>query len=999
MSALCMLVCTYSSDTFIETHHGVYEYVRKPLIQQHAEKYCEYKFATLLSDKHEAQKLARNHVMFPVWLKEEKSNSRTQPLTTLVFENRTDTKYAKLLAYFPSLPEITVCGHIQWDNANKDFATVFSYAVQSFSNEFQLRGMIHEDGFIRFAIIVHGHHSRYSPVFLNDGQWHHFCVTWQKRNGTMSFYADGLWKASFKLPASEDIIKGGIFIIGQDQDSFGGTFKDKESFSGNITNLNVWSRILSHVQIQMVSQCTKLEKGIIFGWRTHQLEVEPSVKKMKTESVCRDIYHQLRKAEERNISQSFASRVNKIANRTLISENSLSTEYRQINVSEALEYLQAIEKGMEKQNSSMDTLDLLVVIQILKEVANMDVNSTEETIEDLSYHFVQVTGEILEQDDQDVWAEVDLVIKSPMTIIQTVEKMASNLIPLLSDEKSEIFIHHKNLEIAVSKVEEKGDRYVYKVQNAMKMDQIEVPGTDLMKIAQNGDTDIVVLNTWFNQQSLENLFGGFRYNFVQGNRAASDGEYEHVGTYLGSAVISSTVFYGEEEISTSAQYYLWHDNKIQSKSSKLKQIPICAFWDFSIRTEQGGSWSTVGCTIKNSFADSTICFCNHTTNFAVLLQVYDVQRSTEEEWILRTLTFIGCGVSLCALVVTFILFLVVGIPKSERTTVHKNLIFALAAAEALLMCSEMAKANDVLCVTVTACLHLFFMAAFAWMLVEGLLLWSKVVAVNMSEGRRMKFYYITGWGLPIIIVSVTLATSFNKYVADTHCWLNVQTDIIWAFVGPVLFILTVNTFVLFRVVMVTISSARRRSKMMTPSCSLEKQISIQVWATAKPVVVLLPVLGLTWLCGVLVHLSVIWAYIFIFLNSFQGLYIFVIYAIYNSEVRNAIQRMKEKKKALSFTNCSQPTNYLSSPRNTMWDNGKPSLTPPKSSLSDMPTKNPVNKGNIVAKHPVNIYSILSTDNTYAHPAADGDIIASTELCAAKVDLNEVTAEKMESGGK
>ncbi|MEE6523267.1 hypothetical protein FKM82_022085 [Ascaphus truei] len=86
------------------------------------------------------------------------------------------------------------------------------------------------------------------------------------------------------------------------------------------------------------------------------------------------------------------------------------------------------------------------------------------------------------------------------------------------------------------------------------------------------------------------------------------------------------------------------------------------------------------------------------------------------------------------------------VPKSERTTVHKNLIFALAAAEALLMFSELAKTNEVVCITVTASLHLFFMAAFAWMLVEGLLLWSKVVAVNMSEDRRMKFYYVTGWG-------------------------------------------------------------------------------------------------------------------------------------------------------------------------------------------------------------------------------------------------------------
>lgn len=38
---------------------------------------------------------------------------------------------------------------------------------------------------------------------------------------------------------------------------------------------------------------------------------------------------------------------------------------------------------------------------------------------------------------------------------------------------------------------------------------------------------------------------------------------------------------------------------------------------------------------------------------------------------------------------------------------------------------------------------------------------------------------------------------------------------------------------------------------------------------AKPVLVLLPVLGLTWVCGVFVHLSIVWAYVFIVLNSLQ----------------------------------------------------------------------------------------------------------------------------------
>lgn len=47
-------------------------------------------------------------------------------------------------------------------------------------------------------------------------------------------------------------------------------------------------------------------------------------------------------------------------------------------------------------------------------------------------------------------------------------------------------------------------------------------------------------------------------------------------------------------------------------------------------------------------------------------------------------------------------------------------------------------------------------------------------------------------GLPVVIVGITLATTFDRYVADDHCWLNVQTDVIWAFVGPVLLVLLVS---------------------------------------------------------------------------------------------------------------------------------------------------------------------------------------------------------------
>ncbi|KAM7387977.1 hypothetical protein PAMP_024181 [Pampus punctatissimus] len=282
------------------------------------------------------------------------------------------------------------------------------------------------------------------------------------------------------------------------------------------------------------------------------------------------------------------------------------------------------------------------------------------------------------------------------------------------------------------------------------------------------------------------------------------------------------------------------------------------------------SWSSDGCRVTFASSGVTSCLCNHTTNFAVLINYLESKWSPEEELILTKLTFIGSGASLCALVVTLMLFTVLDIPKSDRTSIHKNLFIALICAQVILLCSGSAIHNKEACTVVAALLHLFFMAAFSWMLVEGLLLWSKVVAVNLSEDRHMKYYYLIGWGLPVLIVIITLASASGKYSADGYCWLSVQNGVIWGFAGPVIFIIMVNVMVLTRVVIITISTAKRRSIMLAMSTSPVKQTYEQIRAAVKAVLVLLPILGLTWLCGVLVPFSIVMAYIFILLNSLQS---------------------------------------------------------------------------------------------------------------------------------
>lgn len=50
------------------------------------------------------------------------------------------------------------------------------------------------------------------------------------------------------------------------------------------------------------------------------------------------------------------------------------------------------------------------------------------------------------------------------------------------------------------------------------------------------------------------------------------------------------------------------------------------------------------------------------------------------------------------------------------------------------------------CKVMAVLLHFFFLSAFAWMLVEGLHLYSMVVKVFGSEMSKHFYYYGIGWG-------------------------------------------------------------------------------------------------------------------------------------------------------------------------------------------------------------------------------------------------------------
>ena len=158
------------------------------------------------------------------------------------------------------LEDFTIASWVRFDAKNINHTTILSVSNSEYNNELYLG---YSSTWGVWFVIMSGSEETFSDATeFPINKWFH--VVYTKQGSSSSIYLDGtlintLTVADYVVMADTDGV-----IIGQDQDSVGGTFDSTQSLNGDIDSFRIYDRALSSAEIQALYELDdKLADGLV----------------------------------------------------------------------------------------------------------------------------------------------------------------------------------------------------------------------------------------------------------------------------------------------------------------------------------------------------------------------------------------------------------------------------------------------------------------------------------------------------------------------------------------------------------------------------------------------------------------------------------------------------------------------------------------------------------------------------------------------------------------
>uniref|UniRef100_A0A8C8G6U6 Uncharacterized protein n=1 Tax=Oncorhynchus tshawytscha TaxID=74940 RepID=A0A8C8G6U6_ONCTS len=332
----------------------------------------------------------------------------------------------------------------------------------------------------------------------------------------------------------------------------------------------------------------------------------------------------------------------------------------------------------------------------------------------------------------------------------------------------------------------------------------------------------------------------------------------------------------------------------------------CVWWNYTLK-----DWSTFGCSKVNHSEDGLRCFCNHTTNFAVLMSYRkDFKYAEALNWI----TILGCSMSIIGLSLTITFQIATRKSRKTNPTVllvsvcmclliftllfmlgvdnpHKQLDKPEIQEDNVLPPSDKHTEQDRgPCTAVAVLLQYFLLGTFTWNTLYATHVFLMIRnSLATSPSHFTAYTMAIGWGrtawrkIHYFVVSEAMAgISPGLLGPKLICWLaaldpkgnfDFKLPMFWGFLIPVAFMLIFNTVML---VYFAVTTGKTNPHLTSTRHTSMKKKFLSSFSLAV-------VLGLSWILGYLLLITqnqtmyTILNISFCVLTTTQGLQIFILF--------------------------------------------------------------------------------------------------------------------------
>ncbi|KAK0059283.1 adhesion G protein-coupled receptor L2 [Biomphalaria pfeifferi] len=539
-----------------------------------------------------------------------------------------------------------------------------------------------------------------------------------------------------------------------------------------------------------------------------------------------------------------------------------------------IENMTATVANVYKDNKTIISGDIRKVVDIFAKIGaattQYKINVTNTTVQNIT-----VTVDKLLSTNENDWKDVSLEDDVSAKLLLSVENITKSVLDS-NTTAPEISLNKDNIAVEIKQKTVK--EIIYPDPKKSQEERCNITENEIQLSQETSESfkySIIIYKNVTEKFTIK--------NFIDDKVDKDQNNKQPTSKFLNSDVISFSVKPEPKSLQTNPLILTF---KIRNTTG-VRQV--CAY------LTNDSSWATNGCETKVN-KENVTCTCTHLTNFAVLMSPHAVQDTHRE--VLRFISAVGIVISLIGLAVTIAVYGIMWrYVKSDRSVLHVNLSVALFLGYLVFLVGIDRTHDFITCAIIAGSLHFLFLVVFFVMLAQGLLILKSVTTVSSTS--ILKFLIILMYGGPLLIVVLSVAiTQGEGYGTKYVCWIDNSKGLIWAFAGPAFLVLLSNVVILIHVLRVMQSSQRM----------MDKDLKKKTMSVFRSISILTPILGITWLFGILsISIdNVLFQYLFAISNSLQGLFIFICQCVLQYQVRDGFWLMIRKYRATtSFDSSSK----------------------------------------------------------------------------------------------